>query len=839
VIYFSKYLINFAKLKVVSTNILLFLFLLVYNSVSSQTFVDGQVFDANTKEPLSYVNIYIKGTTIGSTTNDTGYYQIKLNTFPDSISAAFLGYMEQSISIQKKQKQTINFYLSAAQSMLAEAVIVASKESLEDYLIRNILANKNKNDKKHLQNFSYEGYTKIELDVKNMSEKFMNRKILQPFKFVFDNIDSTSEEEPFLPMLLSENISDFYYTNKLNKKREVIKAFKMSGINDASFNEFLSATYQDINVYDNGYKILNKDFISPIANSCKTFYRYKVIDTLVLDNVMHYKLMFEPKTKGDNTFFGNLIVSENNYAIKQIQMRMAPHVNINFVKKIEVNQDFDFVDAQNWMLSNDHLVIEFAPLKKTPAIVTRKNAVYRNFKINQSFNDSMVNSLKEEITYHEASITKDVAFWDTSRFIQLSKNEAAVYHIIDTLKTVKAYKTYVDIIGMVLTGYYPIGPVSIGPILSVVSNNKLEGWRLGIGLKTTEKMCKWAQVEGHIAYGFKDKRVKGDVAAKFLVSKFPRQTLAASYEHDVSELSKTNDLLDADNILNLIINRRKPLVRLLYFDAGKISYTIEYKQGLSTGLTLQHRRIQQGLVPFQYRYANKENGFDTFSTLTQSELIWNARFAIGEKFINKHSLFRSSINTSTVPVIYFEYVFGFKKMLGSQFNYHKFTLSYAQIIPIRTIGRFEMKIQAGKIVGTVPFLLAEVHDGNQTFAYSNTAFNVMNDYEFYSDQYLQWNFSHHFDGFFLNRIPGIRKLKLREVIHTRGIWGNVSAKNRAYNQMNNSFIQPIGKVPYIEVGFGIENILKILRYDVMWRVTHRNQPKTYNWMMTFGFNFNF
>jgi hypothetical protein len=178
-------------------------------------------------------------------------------------------------------------------------------------------------------------------------------------------------------------------------------------------------------------------------------------------------------------------------------------------------------------------------------------------------------------------------------------------------------------------------------------------------------------------------------------------------------------------------------------------------------------------------------------------------------------------------------------MLGSQFNYHKFTLSYAQIIPIRTIGRFEMKIQAGKIVGTVPFLLSEVHDGNQTFAYSNTAFNVMNDYEFYSDQYLQWNFSHHFDGFFLNRIPGIRKLKLREVIHTRGIWGNVSAKNRAYNQMNNSFIQPIGKVPYIEVGFGIENILKFLRYDVMWRVTHRNQPKTYNWMMTFGFNFNF
>jgi hypothetical protein len=184
-------------------------------------------------------------------------------------------------------------------------------------------------------------------------------------------------------------------------------------------------------------------------------------------------------------------------------------------------------------------------------------------------------------------------------------------------------------------------------------------------------------------------------------------------------------------------------------------------------------------------------------------------------------------------------VYGIKGFLKSQFNYHKLTLAYSQIIRLNTIGRFEVKIQAGKIFGTVPFLLSEIHDGNQTFAFSNTAFNTMNDYEFYSDQYLQWNFSHHFDGFFLNRIPGIRKLKLREVIHTRGVWGNVSGKNAAYNELNSSFIKPLGKVPYIEVGFGIENILKFLRYDVMWRVTHRDNPKAYNWMMTFGFNFNF
>lgn len=823
-------------MKSIRTNILI-LFLLTCLSAKSQTFIEGQVFDATTKEPISYANIYIKGTTVGATTDDTGYFQLKLTTKYDSLTAAFLGYAEMTKAIKNIAKQQINFELNGTQSMLAEAVIVASKESLEDYLIRNILANKDKNDKKHLQNYSYESYNKIELDVKNMSEKFKNRKILKPFKFVFDNIDSTSEDEPFLPMLLSETISDFYFANKLNKKREVIKATKMSGINDASFNEFLSDTYQDINVYDNAYNILGKDFISPIANACKTFYRFKVIDTIVLDNVVHYKMMFEPKTKGDNTFYGSFIVSENNYAIKNIQLRMAPHVNINFIKKIEINQDFDFVDKQSWMITEDHLLIEFAPLEKTPAIVTRKNAVFRNYKINTTDNDSIINTLKEEISINEADAKKDQQFWDTSRFITLTKNEAAVYHIIDTLKTVKAYKTYVDIIGMVLTGYYPVGPVEIGPIVSLASYNKLEGWRFGIGLRTNEKMSKYIQTQGHIAYGLKDKRIKGDIGIRAMVDKFPRQIINASYAHDVSKLSKTNDLLASDNILNIIINRRKPQVRLLYYDEAKIGYNIEYKQGFSTGIALQYRRIEQGLVPF--RFYDKEAFLDTVNTLTQTELIWNARFAIGEKFINKNSLFRSSINTSKIPVIYLEYVYGIKNMFKSQFSYHKLTVAYEQIIPIRTIGRFEMKIQAGKIFGQVPFLLAEVHNGNQTFAYSNTAFNVMNDYEFYSDQYLQWNFSHHFDGFFLNRIPGIRKLKLREVIHTRGIWGNVSAKNLEMNQLNTHFINQLGKTPYVEVGFGIENILKFIRYDVMWRVTHRDNPKAYNWMMTFGFEFNF
>lgn len=818
---------------------LLFFSTLFFLSINAQTFIEGNVFDASTKQPISYANIYVNGTTLGSTSDDTGYFQLKLNTHYDSISAAFLGYDELSLPIKKQAKQKINFYLKPSDNMLAETVIRADKESLEDYLIRKILENKAKNDKKHLANYSYEAYNKQELDIRNLSDKFMERKILKPFKFIFNNIDSTSEDEPFLPLLLSETISDFYYTTKLNKNREVIKAQKVSGVNDGSLTEFLSSTYQDIDIYDNAYEIMAKQFISPIANSCKTFYRYKVIDTMIIDNVVHYKMMFEPKTKGDFTFFGSMIVSENNFAIKDMQLRMAPHVNINFIKKIEMNQQFDFVDKQFWMLTNDYLMIEFLPFQKKPAIVARKNAMYKNFRINQNYNDSIISKLKDKLIIDNDAGKKDQQYWDTSRFLQLSKNESAVYHLIDTIKKIPAYKTFTEILHIVLTGYYRIGPVELGPILNIVSNNKLEGWRFRLGIQTSSKLASWTQFGGYFAYGLRDKKFKGGGFANFLVQKKYHQIISAAYTHDVVKITRTNDLLATDNFLNLAITRRKPFARLLYMDEAKLGYSIEYKQGMSMGLTLQNRRLEQGLVPFKYAYTNKNNHVDTLSKLNETELVFKSRWAFGEKYLDKNSLFRSSLNSWSIPVLQLEYVLGIKGFLGSQYNYHKITVAFSDIIPINTVGRFEMHLQAGKVFGKVPFLLSELHDGNQTYIFSNTAFNMMNDYEFYSDQYLQWNFSHHFDGFFLNRIPGIRKLKLREVIHTRGVWGNVSNANKEINAMNNHFIKPLGKVPYIEVGFGIENILKILRYDVMWRVTHRDNPLAPKWLMTLGLQFNF
>lgn len=813
---------------------IILIFLCTAFSASAQHLVEGRVFDARTKDPIAFANVFIRGTTLGASTDDTGYFKLYLPQLYDSLSVAYLGYADVSLKLENKARQFLVFEMGASANELFETVVYADRESLEDFLLRKIQENKPRNDRRHLDNYSYAAYNKVEIDIKNISDKTMERKMLKPFNFIFNNIDSTSEEEPFLPMMLSETISKVYYSKSQNKKREVIEAAKVSGVTDETFSEFLGSTYTEYNIYDNAYDILYKEFISPIAANSKLFYKYRVIDTMVVDNIVLYRMEFQPKGQGSNTFYGNFVVSENNYAIRSMHLNMARHVNINFVRRVEMIQEFEYADQQSWMLQRDDMLVEFEPLKNKPAIVIRKNASYRDFRINEPGTDSVVNTLYETVALPEDA-AKNAVYWDSSRFVPLSKNQAAVYHMIDTVKTLKAYKSYVEVFNLLVSGYLKWGPVEFGPMTSLVSYNILEGWRFRFGMQNNGKLCDWAHVRWHVAYGLRDQAWKGGVNAAFLIDKRPRQIISASYLHDVTKIRRTSELISYDNVINNLILRKVPQ-RLLLSDDIRLRYEIEWKKGYSADVALQSRRILHKLVPYQYLDGSPEQGADTLTTLNETELVLHTRLAIGEDFLNSNSIFRSSIDGWTVPTIQFEYVMGIPGIFRSQFAYHKLTLLFSDIIPVRPVGRLEMKFQAGKVFGNVPFLLSEVHDGNQTYIYTPVAFTLMNDYEFYSDQYVQWILIHHFDGFFFNKIPGIRKLKIREYLDFRGVWGNVSAANREANALNP--IRQIGKTPYLEVGFGFENILKIFKFGFQWRVTHRVEtaPK---WGFLFGLDFNF
>ncbi|MEZ4879806.1 MAG: DUF5686 family protein [Chitinophagales bacterium] len=465
----------------------------------------------------------------------------------------------------------------------------------------------------------------------------------------------------------------------------------------------------------------------------------------------------------------------------------------------------------------------------------KKKAAYKDFLINKPQIEDNVKALKELVVVDDDASNKSKAFWDSARYVPLSKNEAAIYHIVDTIQSLKAYKTYFYIIEMLISGNVKAGPIDIGPVSSAVSYNQLEGWRFGMGIETNEDFSKNIFLRTQAAYGLRDKEWKYGGIVKALLSKKPRQVLSLEYTYDVSKLRRTTEAISSSSLLNIAVLRNRNQ-KLLYAREAKIKYDFEWREGYSSSITFQNRKIEPGLIPFQY-VENVSTPIERLHyNVTQTELILNLRFALKEKFLGNKTIFRSSINKTSIPVFQFEYVYGMKNILKSEYNYHKLSFYFSDLVQIKPIGKLEMSIQAGKVFGNVPFFLSEVHDGNQTYIYNNRAFNLMNDYEFVSDQYLQWILIHHFDGFFLNKIPGIRKLKLREYIDFRGVLGTLNPNNKASNKYNE--ITEVGKKPYLELGFGLENIVKFFKIGFAWRLTHR-VPTAPKWGFLFGFDFDF
>jgi hypothetical protein len=818
-------------------HIIFFLLFLCNFSVYAQEIqLEGYILDAENGEALAFANVFVKGTQIGASSNENGFYQISVPATSDSLVASYLGYTNASAPINKKlAKQTINFKLKADASILGETVIWSTSEPFEDVLFRKIQENKPYNNKSKLSSYAYEAYNKLEIDIKNIGERIEESKILKPFSFVFDYTDSTAEDGTYLPIFMSETLSDFYFTTSTNKKKEVVKATRVAGSQEASLSQFLGSMYLDVNVYDNSFWLMAKEFISPIARAGKAFYNYKVTDTLFMDGITHYKFNFEPKSKADNTLIGYMIVSEDNYALKEIRFKMAPHVNINFVKRIEFKQEFAKV-SKMWMTTLEDVLVELSPMNKAPGIIARKTTSYKDIRIEDPLIEEEAARFKLEVTAPEEAAISDDSIWQSLRHIPLSKSQENVYQMVDTIQKLPAYQTYVRILQIVLTGSVPVGPISIGEVSKLFSKNIIEGWRFRIGFTTNSKFSETVKFGAHIAYGTLDKSWKYGGDIKWLFDTEKRKIIGGSYNNDIDFSGNSNEIFVNDNIFGNLYRRKVP-IKLTRNQVAKVFYQQDWAQGYSIKTTFQHSRIQPLTLPYQYLKPKTFNGIisdDTSRILQQAEIVVKIRLAPGEKYLYPKSLYRQYV-LGTKPVFQIEYTYGFKAILGSQYTYHKFIAAIDDRVNLRPIGYFKYHIEVGKTFGTVPYLLMQVHPGNETVFLNTGAYDMMNQYEFYSQQYLAFGYTHHFDGVLFNRIPGIRKLKLREVAHFKAVWGTVNNQNQINNRENP--IRPFGNIPYMEAGVGIENILKVFRVEAVWRLSYRDLPNIPKFGVRVGFDF--
>lgn len=801
---------------------------------AQKTLVTGRVMDAETSEALPYVNVFFKDSKIGTTTDEHGNYRIETYYATDSLVASFVGYNRLAKRVRKDQSQVIDFALRVAGVDLEVVTVVADKKAKDPAVevMKKVVKNKPANNREKLSAYEYAVYNKLEFDMNNVTEGFTDRKVLKPFEFVFENIDSTSEDKAFLPIFLTESVSRFYYRKQPRSSMEVIEATKVAGVKNESVSQFMGDMYQGTNVYDNFIEAFDKSFVSPLSDFGSLSYHYYLMDSARIDGRKCYKIAFLPRRKGELVFEGEMWINDTTYAVKQIAATITADANINWVNAFSVYHEYDQVENEVWMLTMEKVVADFNVSEKTIGFYGRKTTYYSDFVINKPQPDNFYSRLNNiEVT--EGAMAHDDSFWQTQRPEKLSENESRVYEMVDTMVQIPAFRTYVDLITLFVNGYYEMRYIDLGPYFTAFSFNQIEGPRFRLGGRTNSDFSNRIELSAYLAYGTLDQQFKYQGATRLFLSEKPRQILSLSTRRDLEQLGSSSNAWRTDNILSSVF-RRTPNNQLNAFEEYKASYQVEFFPGLSATAGFNRRDIWSvGTIAFEKPATN--GTLQPLERLSTTELNLSARLAINEKFISGN-LDRISLGTNW-PVLQANATAGLGGWLGGEYNYQRLTIVLQDKITFNPIGWSEFTAEVGRVWGTVPYPFLMMYPGNQTYFYDDYAFNLMNFYEFVSDRWATLFWTHHFNGLVLNRIPVMRKLRFREVATVRAAAGELAANHGS--ELNFPTTLHKLRTPYVEGGVGIENILKIFRVDALWRFTYLNHPDIVPFGVRLTFQFDF
>ena len=796
---------------------------------SQNTVISGKVTDSDTGEGMPFVNLFFKGTSVGVTTNFEGNYKLSTTQAGDSLTASYIGYLPKAKAVQRGKVQVIDFQLTADATTLETVDIISGEyENPAWEILRNVVTNKERNDKRQLSAYEHESYTKIEIDVDNITDKFREKKIVRKITSVLDSIQQIAGEDgkPILPIFISESISNVYYNKEPSRKKEYIQKSKVTGIgvtDGSTVSQLIGSSFQEYNFYKNWMKILEKDFVSPISDSWKAFYDFDLQEwQKEVDGITCYQIAFKPKRPEDLAFTGTMWITDSlhHYALKQVDVSIPPSANLNFIEKIKIQQAYEPVQKDGaWLPNKTRVILDIGELRDDWAGMLAKFYVSnKNFVVNQPKDLAF---FAQEVVLDERALLSDENYWKENRHDVLTQSEQNVYHMIDTMKNLPVIKTYTEIANIVLYGYKKVGKVDVGPYIYAYNRNNIEGHRFRLGFKTNVDFSKRFIFKAYGAYGTEDQKFKYSASAEYIASRYPWTVFGVSRRHDLDQVGIFNDNLDNNPLFNTFSSfgtLRRPYMHTI----NKFWARTDILKGLTHQFTFRNREIEP-LFPFLYQ----EEGIDLSygRDFSVSELMFELRYAPGESFIQNDNE-RISLGSGNKPVFSVRYTHGIKDLLKSDFSFHKFNAQIDHSFRMGVLGRTSYSLLGGYIPSTLPYPLLEAHLGNASVFFNESSYNMMDFFEFVSDQYVSLAVMHRFEGLLMNRVPLMRKWNWRLFLSGKALYGSVSENNLNLTPSEDGFGNPIegfralGNTPYVELGYGIENILRFIRIDFLYRITY-------------------
>ena len=822
--------------------------------------VSGQVVEAVSGEPVPFASIFVPKTSIGVTADLNGHFKLLINGPADSISVSALGFANASRKLSDALTQTVLFRMRTGGVALAE-VVVRPSENPAFPILRRVQQHKPQNERNALQTAEYDSYNRIEVSLAEIPEYMAKRKVIRDLRALAARQGAAAAADPDapLPLFASEVSSRVYQKFTPLLRREDIQHRQMRGVGPREgsiLSQLLGSSFQTFDFYPNWQNIMGKDFISPIAEGGRTTYNYELQDSVYVGDDWCYKIAISPKRAHDVAFRGTIWIAAETYALRRIDVAASEDANINFINDLRIFQDLTPPDQGPGLSTRTRLVFSIKPYEGQAAMRARFTTINSNIERNKEhengFYDVPVNSAPEPAapTGMLAGLPRGESgpgYFDLHRPDTLSLSERQRFAVLDSARKLPSVKSVLDVVELVVNGYKRVGNWDIGPILNTFAYNDFEGARFRFGVRTTPEISKNWVTRAYVAYGTKDGIFKYGLKTSNIIERRHWTVASWEYRHDVEQVALLDNDFLPDNNLFVAASRfgrfkqGKPVLR----DLAALAIQRDLFHGFTQTLTLRHQRFKP-LHDFAY-YINPEGprgpGARLGHNFILAEAVFESRYARDENLVQSDNR-RKAVGLKRWPVFTFRYTIGANQFLGSDFQYHKFYLGVAHSVGLGQIGRLNYRVEGNYIPSTVPYPILKTPLGNQTPFYNLNAYNLMNYFEFITDRSIALRMEQRFEGLLLNSLPLIRSFNWRLIGTANILYGGVSDANRnllpptdgAGNRLPR-FRTLQSNLPYIEVGYGIENIFKLLRVDFIHRVTYRDIPDATNFGVKFGVQF--
>ena len=848
---------------------LLFLLLGCCISVSAQN-IQGVVTDSLTNEPIPYLSVFYEGKGVGSITDNDGNYKVETRKGWNKLTFSAVGYVTKVVNIIPGVTKNLNVRMRPDDIMLDEVVVKPKREKYSRKnnpaveLMKKVIAHKKNNKLSENDYYQYNKYQKITMSLNDVTPEMLEKGMYKKMPFLKDQIELCEETNKFiLPISVDETASQKIYRKHPKSEKTIIKGMSSTGVNELfatgdMLSTVLKDVFTDVNIYDNDIRLLQYPFISPISSSdAISFYKFYIMDTTFVDKDKCFHLTFVPNNSQDFGFTGHLyVLADSSYTVKKCTMNLPKKSGVNFVDNMDIIQEFEQLPNGEWVLKTDDMIVEMTLMKIMQGFQIRRTTRYSDYAFDE-LPQQLFKRKGAEIKEADAMMRGD-DFWNQYRPVPLTQTESSMDMLVKRLEQMPGFKYVIFVLKAFIENFVETGTkehpskVDIGPVNTMISNNYIDGLRLRMSAQTTANLNPHLFFKGYYAYGFKDHRSKymGEVEYSFnkkeyLPREFPKNSITFSYQYDV--MSPTDKFLKTDKDNVFVSFKTSTVDQMSYVRNIALKYENETQFGLKTTVEVKHSTDEPtgGLA-----YITNDDQKTLVPEIQTMEASLAFRYAPGETFVNTKQ--RRIPVSFDAPVFTLSHTDGFKGVLGGEYKYNLTEIGLYKRFWFSSWGKIDMFVKGGAQWNKVPFPLLIMPAANLSYILQRETFNLINNMEFLNDRYASLDVSWDLNGKIFNRIPLLKKLKWREAIGFKMLYGHLTDKNNPMKHPGDSelFLFPTRdgrptsfvmdpKTPYMECSVGIHNIFKILHIDYVRRLNYLDHPDANKWgvrfmvMMTF------